>query len=79
MSSSDLSLVYLFVAPCGVVEDFARNVSFDAADCFEFRMALGYSAPHAFLGLWIRPHPARLCDQSAENLAPTGDSLGSTA
>jgi hypothetical protein len=40
MSSSDLSLIYLFVAARDDVEDFARNVSFDAADCFQFGMAL---------------------------------------
>ena len=61
MSSSDLSLVYLFVATRDDVEDFTRNVSFDAADCFEFGMALGYSARHIFLGLLIKPQPSD-CD-----------------
>lgn len=61
MSSSNLILIYLFVAARDDVEDFARNVSFDAADCFQFGMALGYSTRHVFLGLWIKPQPSD-CD-----------------
>lgn len=61
MSSSDLSLIYQFVLTCDDVEDFARNVSFDAADRFEFGVALGYSSRHVFLGLWVKPQPSD-CD-----------------
>ena len=43
MSSSDLSLIDLSVASRDDVEDFACDVSLEAADRFKFRMALGYS------------------------------------
>ena len=61
MSSSDLSLIYLFVAMRDDVEDFARDVSFDAADCFEFGVALGYATRHVVLGFRIKPQPSD-CD-----------------
>ena len=62
MSSRDLSLIDLFAPSRDDVEDFASYVSFDAADCFEFGMALGYSARHVFSGLWIQSQPSNCND-----------------
>jgi len=54
VSSSDLSLIDLPVATRDDVEYFACYVSFEAADRFEFGMALGYSTGNVFLGLRIK-------------------------
>jgi hypothetical protein len=62
VSSRDLSLIDLFVTPNDGIEDFARDVAFEAANGFKLGMAVSYTSCNIFPRFWVQSQPSNFDD-----------------